>query len=154
MKILKSALLTVGCLVLLTPAGCSRAAGDSNIGYSGSDFNACKQVMQSACNAFNAYDAEKFMTFLTPEYALEAAVSIRDQISQFTAGRGMGVKMTLVDIQEPVVKPNGSLEIRFILRIIPIRLHPDENKVTLLQKTDKGWRIAAISDLKTEDSTD
>jgi hypothetical protein len=107
-----------------------------------SDLEACETVISDACAAFNAYDLDTFLSYLTPTYAVDGRSAIETTMQQFEAGKIIGVKMVVSDFQQPQISSNGVV-MRFKLSYVP-NVHQAQTGICIMQKINGVWKIDSI----------
>ena len=119
------------------------------------DYSACVGVIKAAFAAFNSYDLEKCLGYLSPEYAEEARPALADNLEQFKQGRAMGIHMVPV-CGAALTQTADTLSLPVTMQVRPGRLHGDEHYIFSLtrlagvwritgQAADEGWRTRTVA---------
>jgi hypothetical protein len=136
----------IGCLlaVVLVVTGCS-SDGNEPIQVSLSkDGVACIKVIQAYWAAFNNFDLDKAVSYLDPAYAETRKTGIQDELEDFEAGKGIGVKMNVASVTQAGVLEDGRLDLRVIMKITPKGINPDRYlRYYMIKESDGSWKISS-----------
>lgn len=138
MKLIFASLLI---LALVTFPACAQPAGEPSDGTppaSGvsEDEAAAREVVFDYWEAFNNYDVEGVLSYLTESYRAEREEGIAGEIAQMQAA-----KVTLGVSEEAApttTTPEGKVEIKIL---IDVPILPDRHVTYQLEKINDDWKI-------------
>jgi hypothetical protein len=110
------------------------------------DYEKCVRVISAAYEAFNAYDLEKCLTYVTPSFRDEARPALADNMKQFEGGRALRIRLEPV-FGDAVTQNTDSLSLAVTMRVGPnYHLYPDQYYLFDMVKINGEWMIAGMED--------
>jgi len=100
------------------------------------DVSDARQVVYDYWDAFNSYDVERVLGYLQDSYRQESEESIKSEISKM---KFFNVKLGVEEESEPVITPEGMVEIKMKLST-PIGA---KHVTYILEKLNGGWKICS-----------
>ena len=123
------------------PATPVSSASANTTPISAADATAVRDVVLGYWAAYNAYDAEKTLSYLDEAYRSSEEKSIRGEISQI---KTFGVKLGVSEKSAPVLTAPGQAEMQLTMK------EPTGTRTMLMKLTQNGsvWVITDVSEVK------
>jgi len=124
-----------------TPPATPASGASASTPISAADATAVRDVVLAYWAAYNAYDAEKTLSYLEEGYRSSEGKAIRGEISQI---KTFGVKLGVSEKSAPVLTASGQAQMDLTLK------EPTGTRTIVMTLTRNGdvWVISDVSEVK------